>query len=70
LRNKSDGRGEIRGITRIDDMAWGKKIPDGLVKTVYKFQTVLTKPSINSRRFQPNRLEIKFIDGFYKTVWK
>jgi hypothetical protein len=36
LGNKSDGHGEIRGITRIDDMAWGKKIPDGLVKTIYK----------------------------------
>jgi hypothetical protein len=36
LRNKSDGCGEMRGITRIDDMACEKKFPDGLVKTVNK----------------------------------
>jgi hypothetical protein len=36
LRKKSDGCGEMRGITRIDDMACEKKILDGLVKTVYK----------------------------------
>jgi hypothetical protein len=36
LRKKSEGCGEIRGITRIDDMACAKKFPDGLLKTVYK----------------------------------
>jgi hypothetical protein len=36
LRKKSDGCGEMRGITQIDDMACEKKISDDLVKTVYK----------------------------------